>query len=264
MKTPQECCEKWMELRGLAMYSPQMEEAMRLFLEWYENDRPVAYEPSDAEVEELARVLADAAAEGFGESHGTYLRRLARAAYAHIGAEVARLRHKYEVERDRANDLMNDSRCAFMEMPVKVRFDVSQQEILSKWNGAAARLAGMCDPVMEPWLPNLMAEFCDFLASRAVIDLPADVPSAEELAKVIEYQIAIDGGADAASIVRILAPWLQPRTVTAEQVEAFAREMYRVRWAMDWVTLTEPTRDPFRAHLRAGLAAAGFTVEEEK
>jgi len=41
--------------------------------------------PTDAQVEALARVLCDACAEGFEESHTTYLRRLSRAAYAHIG-----------------------------------------------------------------------------------------------------------------------------------------------------------------------------------
>jgi len=219
-----------------------MEEAMRLFLEWYEEDRTVA-DPTDAEVGALAKTLCTAYYSGAWTA-------AARAAYAHIGAEVARLRE--ELEQDRADR---------QTRPMKVRFpDV--EEI----NGHLIENNFSTTKHIE------MEEALRFAASRAVIDLPADVPSAEDIVTELVafwggYSISPDRN-DFGTVVRHilsrLAPWLQPRTITAEQVEQAARAAHAYThegWNTEWEGETKEYQGKWLARIRNIFAAAGFEIE---
>ena len=289
MKTPQECCEKWMKLRGLAMYSPQMEEAMKLFLEWYEDGGDVA-EPTDEEVDRIARVLcnADAHDEPHEDSWRTmpetdrrHYKHMARAAYAHIGAEVANLREQVnglcEIDMNAMAALsevvglrqeLKQARAERRTRPAKVRFDCTAEDaakemqcmkhvirnVYCEWDDLGENYKDDFRKAFDMFLP--------FLASRAVIEVPADVPSAVDIWDAYLKSGKANEVALVDWILPYLAPWLQPRTVTAEQVEQAARAARQdSSMGCNWPDAVAQMH--WEVGIRAAFAAAGFNVEGE-
>jgi hypothetical protein len=121
-------------------------------------------------------------------------------------------------------------------------------------------------------IPDHVVKAMDRWASRLEAMHPADVPSAEELADVVSNafgDFAGDWDDIANAILSHLSPWLQPRTVTAEQVVALAKalhkshENYFCRNGI-FVVPFENHASLWRCLAFAAFAAAGFNVEEWK
>ena len=74
-------------------------------------------------------------------------------------------------------------------------------------------------------------------------------------------------GAEVAKLRAHLAPWLQPRTVTEEQIEKAARGLYEnyVIWswgrAGDWIKESGASRNLWKDRAIAAFEAAGFIAE---
>lgn len=281
-----------------------------------QESQSVAVDPTDAQVEALAKVMCETPWPNgvvvVWDETSQYTRQgfiiQARAAYAHIGAEVANLREqvnglceigmnamaalsevvglRQELKQARAE--ANSATCAKQEhavtiegliekiegleiellkvraerqtRPVKVRFDCTWKEMFD------AFLPG----------PDMSYEehALSYFAAHAVIDLPADVPSPEEIDNAWDLyceDFHEDKNDCALTPVRFtlehLSPWLQPRTVTAEQIEKAARGLYEsyVIWswgrAGDWTKESEVSRNLWKDRAIAAFAAAGFNVE---
>ncbi len=201
-----------------------------------------AVEPTDEQVEALAKALEEAHTRCEFTLHqpGDPMRAAARAAYAHIGAEVAKLKAELAIlhpgetvegvvgDRDscllREERLKEDLVAALAERqtrPVKAGFNPS---ILG--DDGYIVVYGSDDVRHE-----LDAGALECIFRHAVIEVPADVPSPEELAAVgwenqkppatrphgikwenlsSDIQASIINKMEAAR--NHLSPWLQPRT----------------------------------------------------
>jgi len=132
--------------------------------------------------------------------------------------------------------------------PVKVRFDCTAEEAYK-----ASFNTGQ-------WSKN-MARLFDYLATRAVIDVPEGVPGAEGLANVLveAHRTNKNCRETAQAILDHLAPWLQPRREPVD-VEELARMLYeRYHGVLQW---GNSAQKPFwRDQARAAIAHLGL---EEK
>jgi hypothetical protein len=168
-----------------------VEHAFKAFASHAVIDAPVgvpSVDPTTDQVEALARVLEDATAEGFEEEHRTYMRRLARAAIAHLStrpeglptaeelAKVARNTwHKLSATHSRLRwedapelDKQRFSACAeailaalrpWLRDPAGWELDVTEQAIRNAWlDGeavgnswdAARKVIDLCRSRIEP------------------------------------------------------------------------------------------------------------------
>jgi len=159
------------------------------------------------------------------------------------------------VERDRDFDRqeMADLRkAATTTKPVRVRFDCTAEDLGREWMNVA-------NVGRDIWEWTL-----DYLAARAVIDVPEGVPSVEEI------RAAWKAGGEPVAFGVIdftrdyLAPWLTPRQPV--DVEALAKAICRGD-AHDephedsWITTLPLDQDAYRHMARAAIAHLGLEAE---
>jgi hypothetical protein len=155
-----------------------------------------------------------------------------------------------KAERDAARAELAATRTA----PVKVRFDCTEKEAANVFNGADLGGDGL----------KCLRVLMDYLAARAVIDVPPGVPSAEELAGVIEgNRTPVDAGR---SVLSYLAPYLaapvDPAQPTDAQVEALAVHLRQVYADYCKLDANQLDKETFRIEARAAfahIAAAEWT-----
>jgi ribosomal protein L29 len=224
---------------------------------------------------------------------------------AHIGAEVANLREqvnglceidmnamaalsevvglRQELKQARAES--NSATCAKQEHAVtiegliekieglesellKVRAERQTRPVKARFNPSILGDDGYIvvygsDDVRH----NLDAGALECIFRHSVIEVPADVPSAEDIWDAYLKSGKANEVALVNWILPHLAPWLQPRTVMAEQIEKAARGLYEnyVIWswgrAGDWTKESDVCRNLWKDRAIAAFAAAGFTVE---
>lgn len=253
-----------------------------------------AVDPTDAEVEALAEVMR----ELLRSNSRTVFADLARAAYAHIGAEVAKLRaelervrdckdellerreeqagmlkeikrlkHAYEVERDRANDLVAEAKHKRLR-PVKVRSGISAYQ-LDLW---------MQKELNWSTTPEKAIKLIDYIHSHAVIEQPETRPVKvrfDVTAEEVWNTYLKSGESHETPLVDWILPHLAahavidaPREWSVEDVEALAKVLYEAPDhhgdAMDWTVASQYWRKTSENEARAALqwmAERGATVQ---
>lgn len=177
-------------------------------------------------------------------------------------ARIAELEAELADRREADWILAGDAeRLALEPRPVKVRFDVTDEGMASVFNGAGLGGDGMhCLRVLR-----------DYLASHAVIDVPADLPSDEVMAERLHqaYDATWTGTyswenisktqrtariAQARAAKEMLAPWLRSRHIDAEELERLVSVYFNEFCASDGT---------FKSAVIAVLKALGFVVDAE-
>lgn len=229
-------------------------------------------EPTDEQVEALADVISDAFDDCVGDWSD-----IARAAYAHIGAEVARLRAEMEEAKaekaewigdpepnaDDVDAVYDESDATFGSVlyeairntphPTALQRRTMMAHCQAMWKAYHRALSQLAEALAERQarpvkvhLPDVrevnghliqnnfsttthieMEEALRYAASRAVIDIPADVPTRAEFAELLfshirtgrnfalsepELLAAVD------AVLESLAPWLAANELTRDMI----------------------------------------------